>query len=420
MFSILVASIGLDANSVAVVIGAMLISPLMGPIKGVGLSVATNNFQLLVKSLKNFGVMIAISILVSWVYFVISPFKDASTEILARTQPDFRDVLIAFFGGFAGIIASTKKGQSLTVISGVAIATALMPPLCSAGFMLANGNYPFMLNAFYLFLINSLLICLAALIVIRYLQFPLVEFVNQKTERKVKIYIGVFMLLILIPSIYKFYYVMKENSHYRQVKEFVLNEVDNYRGARLKDWSVDYNQGDTINVINIEFRENGFITEEKIEEWSARLSRYDLDPNINKIYINDGDIKREAKTVSYEDLSLMQEENRRQQEKLRQKIELKEEYIDQLKRQLNAYEKLNSGATRKLEAEISASFPEVKSFCNALGLGTRMNSKVDTTAIFQVEWKEGLSDSLKQLSTKRLETWLKADQGVKYIEVIEK
>lgn len=420
VFSILIASIGLDANSVAVVIGAMLISPLMGPIKGVGLSVGTNNFNLLIKSLKNFGVMIAISLLVSWLYFVISPFKEASSEILARTQPDFRDVLIAFFGGFAGIIATTKKGKAMTVISGVAIATALMPPLCSAGFMLANSHFGPMLNAFYLFTINSILICLAALIVIRYLKFPLVEFVNPKTERKVKIYIGIFMLLVLIPSVYKFYYVMQENSHHRQVKEFIANEVDNYQGARIKDWSVDYMQGDTINVINIEFRENGFITQDKIDEWNMRLTKYGLDPKKNKIYISEGDIKREANTVSYEDLSMIQEKHRKNEEDLRGKLELKEIYIDQLKQQLNAYEKLNASSTRKLEAEIKASFPDVISFNNGLGLGTKMNAKIDTVAFFQVEWDRSLSDSIVEIESARLSRWLKADQGVKHIEIIIK
>ena len=178
--SIFICSIGLNVNSVAVVIGAMLISPLMGPIRGIGLSVGTNNFKLLIFSLINFGIATVVSILASFIYFKLMPFKDDTAEILARTEPFILDVLIAFFGGLAGIIAATKQDNS-TVVPGVAIATALMPPLCVTGYGLATGNWNYTFGAFYLFILNSLFICLATIIVLRYLRFPLATYVNMLT-----------------------------------------------------------------------------------------------------------------------------------------------------------------------------------------------------------------------------------------------
>ena len=154
-FAVIVASVGLNVNSTAVIIGAMLISPLMGPINGVGLAIGISDSDLLRKSLKNFTIMVLISILASFTYFLVSPLSDAQSELLARTRPSIFDVLIAFFGGMAGIIALSRKQQPFTVISGVAIATALMPPLCTAGYGLASGQFSYFLGASYLFFINS-------------------------------------------------------------------------------------------------------------------------------------------------------------------------------------------------------------------------------------------------------------------------
>ena len=154
IFAILVASVGLNVNSTAVIIGAMLISPLMGPIMGVGLAAGINDFELLKKSLKNLGIAIAISIITSTIYFSFTPLNDAQSELLARTEPSIWDVLIALFGGLAGIVAGSRKEKS-NAIPGVAIATALMPPLCTAGYGLATGNVYYFFGAFYLFFINS-------------------------------------------------------------------------------------------------------------------------------------------------------------------------------------------------------------------------------------------------------------------------
>ena len=151
--SIVVASIGLNNNSTAVIIGAMLISPLMGPIRGIGMALATNDFKILIKSLINYGVMVGVSLLASYVFFLVTPLKAETSELLMRTKPYVFDILIAFFGGLAGIVAAatSNKNSGITIIPGVAIATALMPPLCTVGYGMAVGNWTYLLGAFYLF-----------------------------------------------------------------------------------------------------------------------------------------------------------------------------------------------------------------------------------------------------------------------------
>ena len=192
--SIFIASIGLNANSAAVIIGAMLISPLMGPIVGVGMAMATNDWSLLIKALKNTAVFVLVSIITSSIYFKLTPLGDAASELIGRTKPNFLDVLVAFFGGIAGIVAVSRKETS-NVVPGVAIATALMPPLCTAGYGFAHGNWNYFLGAGYLFLINTVFIAIATFIVARYLQFPRFNFVDPKREKKVKIYFVFFLLV---------------------------------------------------------------------------------------------------------------------------------------------------------------------------------------------------------------------------------
>ena len=181
VFSIVIASIGLNVDSTAVVIGAMLISPLMGPIMGFGLGVGINDAATVRKSLVNIGVAAGIAILSSALYFLISPIDEAGSELFARTNPTFLDVLVALFGGLTGILAGSRKEKS-NVIPGVAIATALMPPLCTAGFGLANGEWEYFFGAFYLFLINAILIATATTLVVRYLNFPKATHVDPERE----------------------------------------------------------------------------------------------------------------------------------------------------------------------------------------------------------------------------------------------
>ena len=171
IFAILVASVGLNMNSTAVIIGAMLISPLMGPINGIGYSIATYNFPLFRKALKNFGFSVLAGLITSTLYFLLTPISTEHAELLSRTSPTIYDVLIALFGGLAGIVAISSKSKG-NVIPGVAIATALMPPLCTAGFGLSHGNWTFFFGALYLFVINSVFIALSAMIVSQLLKLP--------------------------------------------------------------------------------------------------------------------------------------------------------------------------------------------------------------------------------------------------------
>ena len=221
--AIIIASIGLNLNSIPVIIGAMLISPLMGPILGLGLGLGTNDLPLLKEAIKNFAIMVGISIIASTIYFILSPFDPAQkTELLARTNPTIYDVLIALFGGVAGMLENTRKEKG-TVLSGVAIATALMPPLCTVGYGLANWNWSFVVGALYLFIINSIFIALSTFIVIKYLRFPEVATTDEVRSKKTKKIIGVTMLLIIIPSILSAINIVKQSNFDRNVSTLVEN-----------------------------------------------------------------------------------------------------------------------------------------------------------------------------------------------------
>ena len=225
IFAIFIASIGLNVNSTAVIIGAMLISPLMGPIMGIGLGIGINDFELIKKAFKNLAIATAISVLTSSLYFFISPLSDAQSELLARTTPTIWDVMIALFGGLAGIVAATRKNIS-NVIPGVAIATALMPPLCTAGFGLATGNFSFFFGAFYLFFINSVFISLSSFIIVRFLKFNKTTLLDRAKETKVRRYILAVVIITVIPSIILAYNIVTRSIIEKKVQEFINNEFD--------------------------------------------------------------------------------------------------------------------------------------------------------------------------------------------------
>lgn len=202
IFATMIASLGLNVDSPAVIIGAMLISPIMGPIMGVGLALGINDFELLKKSLRNLSLMFIVAIVTSTVYFFISPLSSNSSELLARTVPTTYDVLIALFGGLAGIVAQTRTDRNSTVIPGVAIATALIPPLCTAGFGIATGQLRFFIGAFYLFFINSVFIALATYLMVRFLRYEKKAFIDKERERNVKRTMLFITLLTFIPSVF--------------------------------------------------------------------------------------------------------------------------------------------------------------------------------------------------------------------------
>lgn len=221
-FAIIIASVGLNVNSIPVIIGAMLVSPLMGPIMGFGMGLGINDTRLVTDALKNLAVMVSISILASTLYFLITPLDlTHPSELLARTNPTIYDVLIALFGGFAGILETSRKERG-TVISGVAIATALMPPLCTVGYGLANWNLRYAGGALYLFLLNGILIALATYLTVKFLGYPKVHEEATNARRR-NVSIALLILLVLIPSVFSAIKVVRENQFEIRATEFAEN-----------------------------------------------------------------------------------------------------------------------------------------------------------------------------------------------------
>tara|TARA_B110000902_G_C14286569_1_gene579039 strand:- start:2506 stop:3924 length:1419 start_codon:yes stop_codon:yes gene_type:complete len=290
--SIVICSIGLNINSSAVVIGAMLISPLMGPILGVGLSVGTNDILNFKLSLQNFLIALGISLLTSTVFFLISPLQDVQAELLARTQPTLLDALLAAFGGLAGIIAISRKDAS-NVIPGVAIATALMPPICTAGYGLANGNFSFFLGALYLFLLNSVFISLATLIIIRYLRFPYISFIDKLTEKKGKRHITLISLIIIIPSAFLFFEVTQESMFLRRANSFTQEFIE-YPGSETINQKLNYSkEGSSIEVFMIGKQ----IPDHVIEDWKDKLVKSDLQSTELKVIQNQNNSEELAGSI---------------------------------------------------------------------------------------------------------------------------
>ncbi|MEO8171516.1 MAG: TIGR00341 family protein [Sediminibacterium sp.] len=237
IFAIFVASLGLNVNSTAVIIGAMLISPLMGPIMGIGLGMGINDLFLLRRAINNYLIATGVALTTSTIFFLLSPLNDAHSEILARTAPNIYDVLIALFGGLAGILATSSK-QKGNVIPGVAIATALMPPLCTAGYGLATLQFSFFFGAFYLFIINTVFIALATFVTIRFLHYPLKHLQTEASEKRAKRIVWLVVLITLLPSLYFGYTTVQENKFAKNANRFILAEA-NFRNDYLLNKKID-------------------------------------------------------------------------------------------------------------------------------------------------------------------------------------
>lgn len=240
--AIFIASLGLNTNSTAVIIGAMLISPLMGPIMGFGLGLGTNDFALVNKSVRNFLIMFVLSATASSLFFLISPVKEAGSELLGRTSPTVYDVLIAFFGGMAGIIAGASKLRSGNVIPGVAIATALMPPLCTMGYGISHLNWQYTAGAFYLFMINSVFIALATYFIVSLLNYPDVEESDPKRKKRLRVIIPFIIALMIAPSIYLTYHIVKKYFYEQNAESFMNKEIVDGKHIIVTS-KMDYNLG---------------------------------------------------------------------------------------------------------------------------------------------------------------------------------
>jgi len=232
ILSILICSIGLNLNSPAIIIGAMLISPLMGPITGIGFAVGTFDRDLLFLALKNFLIAFFISVLASFVFFYFAPIGFDQSELESRISPGVLDLFVAIFGGFAGILAGTR-GSKTNVIPGVAIATALMPPLCTAGYGLANGDMTYFLGASYLFFINSVFISISAFLVVRYLRFPIASYVNPTVRRRTKTLIVLFVIIVAIPSVIIYNKALRETIFNTEARTFTNNHVNDSKHSAI-------------------------------------------------------------------------------------------------------------------------------------------------------------------------------------------
>ena len=270
IFAIFIASLGLNVNSTAVIIGAMLISPLMGPIVGMGLAVGINDLDMLRVSAKNFAVATLFSVATATVYFLLSPYRELQSELLARTSPTLYDVLIAFFGGAAGIVAIATGGKG-NVIPGVAIATALMPPLCTAGYGLATGQWVYFLGAFYLFFINTVFIAGATFLGVRLMQFKVHQEVNKERAVRARRMFMFLVVLTLVPAGFMTFSLVRRSLFEQRLASFTEAELS-WPGTQILSRSAD-RDACTISVAVIG-RE---VESEQIETARERLSEYGLE-----------------------------------------------------------------------------------------------------------------------------------------------
>jgi len=399
IFAIFIASIGLNVNSTAVIIGAMLISPLMGPIMGIGMGVAIYDLELLKRAFKNLIVAVGISVLASTVYFAISPLSDAQSELLARTTPTIWDVFIALFGGLAGIVVSTRKEKS-TVIPGVAIATALMPPLCTAGYGLATLNPYYFFGAFYLFFINSVFISLSTFLIVRFLRYPKVSFVDAGREKKVRTIITVFVLLTIAPSVYLGYNVVMRSIFERNARNFIVTEL-NFENARVIGRNVLYDEKTPRIEVTL-FGER--VSDDIIEMVTRKLDNYQLQNC--ELIIFQGYSQDQVQREEFEKMNLslrsgiIEELYRKNEEQLISKekqITLLEDELYKLKRQ--------EIPVMDIASEVKAQYENVTEFSLTKTLITRTDSmKQDTVYLAYAKFKR-LPNTVER---RRMESWLKA------------
>ncbi|SCY16092.1 uncharacterized hydrophobic domain-containing protein [Nonlabens sp. Hel1_33_55] len=394
IFSIFVASLGLNVSSTAVVIGAMLISPLMGPIVGMGLGVAINDARMLRRSLTNLGVMVILSLLAATLYFSLTPISEFTPELEARTAPNVLDVLVAIFGGLALIVAKAKKGTISNAIAGVAIATALMPPLCTAGYGIAEWNLAYFSGAMYLFSINTVFIGLSTYVVCKLLKFPMVKYANQKKRKRISFIATAVGIVVLAPSIYLFYKLYRVQVQKSAVQEF-MDEYVQYDGVRSTS---EYDPVEKkLDVVLF----GASVPDVIIQQWTKKLESYPSLVDVNaQFYQGSGPIM----DGNYEDIASIQEERIDDIKRLQDQGLI----IGELQRELETIKSEN----RKfafISEEAHLLYPELKSISYAPNISNKFNSKsMDTVDVFTVTYNDSLIAPLERLKVNsRLRQWLK-------------
>ncbi len=383
IFAILIASIGLNVNSTAVIIGAMLISPLMGPIMGIGLGVGTNDFELVKKGLRNLLIATIISIVVSTIYFLLTPLHEAQSELLARTTPSIWDVFIAFFGGLAGIVAGTRKEKS-NVIPGVAIATALMPPLCTAGFGLASGNLYYFFGAIYLYFINSVFICISTFLIVRFLRFGKKHFDNEERERKVRRYIMIIVCVTVLPSIYLAYGIVDKSIFENNAQRFI-NEQFQFKNTQVVNKSLKYkgSRGNEIDLLLIGYE----LPQNKIDTIRKKLIDYKLKDT--KLQIRQGLNAKQEIDFSQIKASILEDVFKRDSTTKMTTLQ-----VSQMKRLLP-----------DIRAELKALYPEMRNYTVANVVTQQLDkAKADTLTMVVADF----SKPIKSADRTKLSAWLKS------------
>jgi uncharacterized hydrophobic protein (TIGR00271 family) len=349
----MLASIGLDVSSSAVIIGAMLISPLMAPILGIGLSIGISDRTFLQDSLKNFGIAVFVSLATSFVYFTLTPLGQPTAEMLARTRPTLLDVGVAIFGGVAGIVANSRKYKT-NAIPGVAIATALMPPLCTAGYGLASGDGAFFWGAFYLFFINAVFIALSTYAIVRFLNFPLVEFLDVKIKRKMQSWIAIFATIVIVPSAYIFYGVVVEAKREKDTNSFVKNR---FNSAKYEAIRTEFIEGDSTTTLKL-YAIGEPIPKDTVKQLQKDLAKYGLeDITLNLVQMNVPESEREQ--IKKEAMVAAATDVMKKISMTKEVYDAKDRQIDSLKKHIQ-YVSLDSGTVAQLKKESFALYPEIK------------------------------------------------------------
>jgi uncharacterized hydrophobic protein (TIGR00271 family) len=405
IFSILIASIGLNTSSTAVVIGAMLVSPLMGPILGVGMSIAINDIDTLRRSIINLGVMIGLSLLSSFLFFSIPLFQDATPELLARTQPDVRDVLIAIAGGLALIIALSRHKEMTNTIAGIAIATALMPPLCTAGYGLATWNLKFFGGAMFLFTINAIFIALATFVIVKSLGFPMVRYIDSLKRKRIARMASLVAVVIFGFSIYLFYGLFQKNKFIQKAEDFIA-VIKEKTGAGIINSEVNYEKRNLKIVIlgkNIEENELGV--------WTAKMPEYGL-KNVSL------EIQQDDKTSKLlAEINTIKSSYVKNQELIANKEETIAEKDTRIRSLLEDLEKFQKKQIPfyQISQEAKINYEGIQSISFSNRIQTNFTS-IDTLPVFQIQWHDTIEN--KSLQKMQVKKWLLARLQLDSIQVL--
>jgi uncharacterized hydrophobic protein (TIGR00271 family) len=394
IFSILIASTGLNTSSPAVVIGAMLISPLMGPILGMGLSLGINDIDFLRKALKNFGVMVVLSLLTSFLFFSIPMFQNETPELIARTFPDLRDVIIALSGGLALIVALSRRNKSLNTIAGVAIATALMPPLCTAGYGLATGKWSFFGGAMFLFSINTVFIASATFLVVRFLKFPYEEYANSQRRKNISRVITVFAIGILVPSVYMFYQLYQK-SNFDQKVDTIIQNIKTEKGIIVLDLNKYFSKKEvSFSTIGKSFQE------EDIKNMNLQMSKWGFEGVQFKIMHDASNLETLSKIKEMENSYLSTQQLLVKKEELL--LQKEREIIDLKNKLINK----SDFPFKNIAEEIKSLFEKVDEVSYSNTIKTNYVS-IDTIPTFGIKWNKSVQKKSQLIEKTKIQNWLR-------------